>query len=144
MGMYMVSALDSIMGMNGDSPNASKRFEQMPVIKRFALDPEARGTVTSYYELKNATDQAVRTSNLLERTMNFEERGEFMRDNIKMLASKEYILDLEKTMKEFRQMQVMIRSSKMDADAKRDALLRINQAQNALTANINTLKANVS
>ena len=144
MGMYMVSALDSVMNMNDDSPNASKRFEQMPIIKRFALDPEARGTVTSYYELKNAADQAVRTSNLLERTMNFEEKGEFMRDNIKMLASKDYILDMEKTMKEFRQMQVMIRSSKMDADAKRDALLRINQAQNALTANINTLKANIS
>jgi hypothetical protein len=76
--------------------------------------------------------------------MNFEEKGEFMRDNIKLLASKEFILDMEKTMKEFRQMQVMIRSSRMDADAKRDALLRINQAQNALTANINTLKANVS
>jgi hypothetical protein len=75
--------------------------------------------------------------------MNFDERGEFMRENVKLLASKEFILDMEKTMKEFRQMQVMIRSSQMDADAKRDALLRINQAQNALTANINTLKANV-
>ena len=143
MGMYMVSALDSIMNMNSDSPQASKRFEQMPFIKRFALDPEARGTVTAYYDLKNATDEAVRTSNLLERTMNFKERNEFLKDNMKLLASKEYILDLEKTMKDFRQAQVMIRSSKMDADAKRDALLRINQAQNALTANINTLRANL-
>jgi hypothetical protein len=142
-GMYMVSALDSIMNMNSDSPSASKRFEQMPLIKRFALDPEARGTVTSYYELKNEADKAVRTSNLLERTMNFEEKGEFMRENVRLLASKEFILDMEKTMKELRQMQVMIRSSRMDADAKRDALLRINQAQNALTANINTLRANV-
>ena len=142
-GMYMVSALDGVMNMNAENPNASKRFEQMPFIKRFALDPEARGTVTSYYDLKNATDEAVRTSNLLERTMDFEERNKFMRDNIRMLANKDYILDLEKTMKEFRQAQVMIRSSKMDADAKRDALLRINQAQNAITANINMLKANV-
>jgi hypothetical protein len=47
-------------------------------------------------------------------------------------------------MKEFRQAQVMIRSSKMDADAKREALLRINQAQNALTANINMIKASVT
>ncbi len=143
MGMYMVSALDGIMNMNAENPNASKRFEQMPFIKRFALDPEARGTVTSYYDLKNATDEAVRTSSLLERTMNFEERNQYMRDNIRMLANKDYILDLEKTMKEFRQMQVLIRSSKMDADAKREALLRINQAQNAITANINTLRANV-
>jgi hypothetical protein len=143
MGMYMVSALDAAMNMNSDTPNASKRFEQMPFIKRFALDPEARGTVTSYYDLKNATDEAVRTSNLLERTMNFEERNKFMKENIKMLATKDYVLDLEKTMKEFRQAQVMIRSSRMDADAKRDALLRINQAQNALTANINMIKANL-
>jgi hypothetical protein len=143
MGMYMVSALDGIMNMNAENPNASKRFEQLPFIKRFALDPEARGTVTGYYDLKNATDEVVRTSSLLERTMNFEERGKFMQENIKLLANKDYILDLEKTMKNFRQMQVMIRSSNMDADAKREALLRINQAQNALTANINTLRANV-
>ena len=143
MGMYMVSALDGIMNMNAENPNASKRFEQLPFIKRFALDPEARGTVTGYYDLKNATDEVVRTSSLLERTMNFEERGRFMQENIKMLANKDYILDLEKTMKNFRQMQVMIRSSNMDADAKREALLRINQAQNALTANINTIRANV-
>jgi hypothetical protein len=143
MGMYMVSALDGIMNMNAENPNASKRFEQLPFIKRFALDPEARGTVTSYYDLKNATDEVVRTSSLLERTMNFEERNKFMKENIKMLATKDYILDLEKTMKEFRQAQVMIRSSRMDADSKRDALLRINQAQNALTANINFLKSNI-
>ena len=143
MGMYMVSALDGIMNMNAENPNASKRFEQMPFIKRFALDPEARGTVTAYYDLKNATDEVVRTSSLLERTMNFEERGKFMQENMKMLATKDYILDLEKTMKEFRQAQVMIRSSKMDADAKREALLRINQAQNAITANINVLRANI-
>jgi hypothetical protein len=143
MGMYMVSALDGIMNMNAENPNASKRFEQMPFIKRFALDPEARGTVTAYYDLKNATDEVVRTSSLLERTMNFEERGKFMQENIKLLANKDYILDLEKTMKNFRQAQVMIRSSNMDADAKKEALLRINQAQNALTANINMLRANV-
>jgi hypothetical protein len=143
MGMYMVSALDGVINMNTDTPVASKRFEQLPLIKRFALDPEARGTVTSYYNLKNATDEAVRTSSLLERTMDFEERNKYMQDNIRMLANKDYILDLEKTMKEFRQMQVLIRSSKMDADAKREALLRINQAQNALTANINMIKANV-
>jgi hypothetical protein len=75
--------------------------------------------------------------------MDFEERNKYMQDNIRMLANKDYILDLEKTMKEFRQMQVLIRSSRMDADAKREALLRINQAQNALTANINMIRANV-
>jgi hypothetical protein len=125
-------------------PKRAKRFEQLPVSSnalRWIQRPE--GTVTGYYDLKNATDEVVRTSSLLERTMNFEERGKFMQENIKLLANKDYILDLEKTMKEFRQAQVMIRSSRMDADAKREALLRINQVQNALTANINMIRANV-
>jgi hypothetical protein len=142
-GMYMVEALDAIMDMNSDSPKASKRFEQMPVLKRFALDPEARGNVSAYYEMKNSVDEVVRTSNLLERTSNYKEWGPYMEDNIKLLATKDYILDLENSMKEFREMQVLIRSSSLSADEKRDALLNITKAQNALTSNIQLLKKNV-
>ena len=142
-GMYMVDALDAIMDMNSDSPKASKRFEQMPVLKRFALDPEARGNVSAYYEMKNSVDEVVRTSNLLERTSNYKEWGPYMEDNIKLLATKDYILDLENSMKEFREMQVLIRSSSLSADEKRDALLNITKAQNALTSNIQLLKKNV-
>ena len=140
MGMYAVSALDNIFDANNDATDASKRISQMPFIKRFAMDPYARGTVTSYYELKNATDQAVRTSLLLERTGNFKEQAEFMKDNIKMLANKQYILDLEKTMKQMRETQRMIQMSKMDPDAKRSALDNITKAQNNMTANVQQLK----
>jgi hypothetical protein len=143
LGMYMVDALDAIMDMNNDSPKAAKRFEQMPVLKRFLLDPEARGTVSAYYEMKNSVDETVRTSNLLERTGNYEEWGPYMQDNIKMLSTKDYIADLEKSMKEFREIQVLIRSSQMNAIEKREALLNITKAQNALTANIQLLKRNV-
>ena len=142
-GMYMVDALDAIMDMNSDSPKASKRFEQMPVLKRFALDPEARGTVSAYYDMKNSVDEVVRTSNLLERTNNYKEWGPYMKDNIKMLATQDYILDLEKSMKEFREMQVLIRSSTMSKDDKREALLNITKAQNALTSNIQYLRKSV-
>jgi hypothetical protein len=142
-GMYMVDALDAIMDMNSDSPKASKRFEQMPVLKRFALDPEARGTVSAYYDMKNSVDEVVRTSNLLERTSNYKEWGPYMKDNIKMLSTQDYILDLEKSMKEFREMQVLIRSSTMSKDDKREALLNITKAQNALTSNIQYLRKSV-
>jgi hypothetical protein len=142
-GMYMVEILDAIMDMNSNSPKASKRFEQMPVLKRFALDPEAKGSVSAYYEMKNSVDEVVRTSNLLERTGNYKEWGPYMKDNIKLLATHDYILDLEKSMKEFREMQVIIRNSSMSPDNKRDALLNISKAQNALTANIQLLKKNV-
>jgi hypothetical protein len=66
-GMYAVQLVDSVLNANDNSPNAAKRFEQLPVIKRFALDPEARGNITQFYALKNATDQAVTTLNFLEK-----------------------------------------------------------------------------
>ena len=140
MGMYMVDLMDAIYDTHSDSPKPSKRFEQLPVFKRFLVDPESRGQVSSYYDLKHSVDEATRTENLLQRTMNFEEYGKYMKDNVKMLAVKDYILDLNKTMTEFNQMKVMIRSSNMSADAKRDALLNIGRAENQLAANIQMLK----
>jgi hypothetical protein len=140
MGMYLMNLMDAVYDMNTDSPKPARRFEQMPLIRRFALDPEARGNVTAYYELKNSVDSIVRTSNMLERTMNYEELPGYLMDNMRMLASKDYILDLEKTMKEFREMKILIRSASMDADAKKEAILAIDQMENQLTSNIQYMK----
>jgi len=140
MGMYLMNLMDAVYDMNTDSPKPARRFEQMPLIRRFAIDPEARGNVTAYYELKNSVDSIVRTSNMLERTMNYEELPGYLMDNMRMLASKDYILDLEKTMKEFREMKILIRSASMDANAKKDAILAIDQMENQLTSNIQYMK----
>jgi hypothetical protein len=139
-GMYAVDTIDLIIDANSDVPKATKRFEQMPFIKRFALDAEARGKVTAYYDLKNSVDEVVRTINHLEKAGNYEEMGEYMKDNMRVLASKEYISALEKEMKSFREVASMIRNSKMSGDEKRDALLAVTQAQNKLTGNVQEIK----
>ena len=139
-GMYAVDAVDAIVSANSDVPKASKRFEQMPVLRRFLLDPEARGNVTAYYDLKNATDEVVRTSNFLERTMNFENFADYSQDTIKMLASADFVKSMDKDMKELNDVIGVIRNSGMSSDEKRDALLSLNQAQNNLTANIKLIK----
>jgi Large polyvalent protein associated domain 38/ADP-Ribosyltransferase in polyvalent proteins len=139
-GMYGVDLIDGIIDANSDVPKATKRFEQMPFIKRFALDPEARGKVTAYYDLKNSVDEVVRTINHLEKAGNYEEMGEYMKDNMRILAAKDYISALDKEMKSFREMSNMIRSSRMSGDEKRDALLAVTQAQNKLTGNIQEIK----
>lgn len=112
----------------------------MPVLKRFMVDPEARGTVTAYYDLKNSVDQAVRTVNLLERTMDYENMGPYMRENMRLLAARDYVLDMEKTLKELREQKNLIRISKMSAEQKRDALIAVNNIENALTKNIQDIK----
>jgi hypothetical protein len=129
--------------MNDASPKASKRFEQMPVIKRFALDREAKGTVSAYYDLKNSVDQVVRTMNLMERTAQGSEMGAYMKDNARLFGMRDYVSSVEKDMKQLREATVKIRSSSMDPDAKRDALRAITEAQNQLTGRIRALKKSI-
>jgi hypothetical protein len=140
MGMYMAESIDMIIDMNSDIPKASKRFEQMPVIKRFALDPKARGSVTAYYDLKNAVDETVRTDNYLTRTMKMDAKGEYMQDYAGLLMTKKYVNTLEKSMKEFREMKTIIQNSPMSADDKRDALSAVVDVENDLTANIKDIR----
>jgi hypothetical protein len=144
MGMYGIDTIDMVLDQFGDSPKATKRFEQLPVIKRFALDKEARGNVTQYYELKDAVDTVVRTINLLEKTGESEEYVEYLTKNQGTLAFKDYIQDTEKTMKSLREMRTAIRTSQMDGDEKRDALLEISKAESAITSEIQTIKKAIS
>jgi hypothetical protein len=60
-----------------------------------------------------------------------------------MIATHDYLLDVEKSMKDFREMKLMIRASKMSPDQKRDALLNVTKAENNLTSNIQTIKKNI-
>jgi len=143
LGQYMSDLIDSVYDLHTENPKASKRFEQMPVFKRFMIDPDARGQVTAYFDLKNAVDEATRTANLLERSMDFKEWGKYYSENIGLFAVKDYVLDMDKTLKEYREMKNMIRSLPMDADAKRDNIRAITQIENMMVSNIQLLKANM-
>jgi hypothetical protein len=144
MGMYAVDLIDAILMGNDASPKPAKRFEQMPVIKRFALDKEAKGTVTSYYDLKNSVDEVVRTINLMERTGNAEDMGDYFEKNANLFGMRSYISSVEKQMKVMREASMQIRGSDMSPEDKRDSLLAITQAQNAMTANIREIKKVIS
>jgi GrpB-like predicted nucleotidyltransferase (UPF0157 family) len=139
-GMYAIDTIDIMLDQFGDSPKPTKRFEQLPVIKRFASDPEARGFVTQYYELKDAVDTTVRTMNLLEKTGQYEEYAEYLVKNQGTLAFKDYVRDTEKTMTDLREMRTAIGSSTMTGDEKRDSLLEISRMESAITANIQEIK----
>jgi len=144
MGMYGIDTIDMVLDQFGDSPKPSKRFEQLPVIKRFALDPEARGYITQYYELKDAVDTTVRTMNFLEKTGESEEYTQYLKDNIGTFAYKDYVRDTEKTMKELREMRLAVRTSSMSGDEKRDALVEITRIESAITSQIQEIKKSIA
>jgi hypothetical protein len=139
-GSYASDLFDMMYDMGADSPKASKRFEQLPIIKRFAVDPDARGTVTAYYKFKDQVDQAVRTANLLERSNNFEEGTSYTVENLRLLASDSYVKDVEKSLKDYREMKQQIMSMPLSADTKRDLLLNASRMESLTTANIQSIK----
>jgi hypothetical protein len=140
MGGYAVDVVDAITNEFSDIPKASKRFEQLPVVKRFALDPEARGSVTQFYELQKSVDTFVRTSNLLEKTARPEEYVKYVQENIGLLAAKDYISSIEKEMTKIRDTKKIINTSDMPSDEKRDLLVDLGRLENNLTANIKSAK----
>jgi len=144
MGMYALTALDAVFNTMSDSPNASKRFEQLPVLRRFAADPEARGNITQFYELKKAVDAVVETQNFLLKSGRADEYEEFMQRNAGLLAIKPYVANIEKSMKQTRELRKVIQGSEMSADEKRDILTELGRRENALTENIQTTKKIVS
>jgi hypothetical protein len=143
-GMYAIDVIDAILDLNGESPKAAKRFEQMPIIKRFAADPEARGNVTAYYELKDASDMFARTSNLLERTGDPAEFAKHLTEHKGLFATRDYVLNLEKDMKQLRELKTLVQTAPMSATDKRDTLVEIGRMENNLTANIKEVKKIIS
>ena len=143
LGMYAIDLIDAVLFSNDASPKPAKRFEQMPVIKRFIVDKEAKGTVTAYYDLKNSVDEVVRTVNLMERTGNVEGMGDYIEKNAYLLGMKGYISSVEKQMKVLREAAIQIRSSDMSPEEKRESLSAITEAQNAMTANIREIKKSI-
>lgn len=144
MGMYGIDVIDAITNTFSDTPKATKRFEQMPVIKRFVVDKDARGSVTEYYKLKDSVDSVVRTLNLLEKTGESEAYVEYLKKNKGTLAFRDYIRSTERTMRDLRAARVAIRSSAMSGDEKRDTLLKIGQAENKVTAEVQRIKGIIS
>jgi hypothetical protein len=89
-------------------------------------------------------DAAVETENYLLRAGDPKEFEEFMERNAGLLATKQYVSNIEKTMKGMREMRKMVDGAQMTADEKRDTLIAIGQAENDLTQNIQTVKKMIS
>jgi len=144
MGMYAMTLIDSVLDTQSNSPHASKRFEQLPIVKRFAADPEARGNITQFYELKKAVDAAVQTQNYLLKSAKPEEYVDFIDKNKGLLAVKPYVSNIEKSMKQTREMRKMIQGAEMSGDEKRDILTELGRREDNLTANIQSVKKMIS
>jgi len=141
LGTYAAMMLDSVMRGEGDPTKASLKLEQMPVFKRFFSPSEGTGTISAYYDLKNAVETSTRTINFLERTGNTEDLQEYLTGKGgKLQAIKPYIQTLDKDMTMLRDTRKMVMMSQMEPDAKRVVLDNIRSAEVGLTSRIQYVK----
>ena len=143
MGTYASNLIDSVINVFSDNPSASKRFEQTPVLKRFLIDPEAKGKVSAYYDLKDQVDTVVRTINMLQKAHD-PSLEQYWKDHATLYTARHYINNLDQKMQRLNSQAAQIRSSAIPADEKRDTLLEITKAQNALLDEIQTVKKELS
>jgi hypothetical protein len=152
MGMYLVNAVDSIFDAMSDKQKPSLRIEQYPILKRFMIDSEAKGSVSAYFDLKKAVDETVRTVNALEATGQGEELADFVGgkhrlfglDTASLLGARGFITNMDAKMKPLLENARKIRASEMDPDDKREALSNINEALISMTSNIQEIKKSLS
>ena len=152
MGMYLVNAIDSIIDLNSDTPKPSLRIEQYPILKRFMVDKEAKGSVSAYYDLKNAVDETVRTMNLLEKTGRGDELSDYVEgrhrlfgmETANLLGARSYITSMDKQVKSLQETAMQIRASDMDGRDKQEALSEINNALIAMTSSVREIKKGLS
>jgi hypothetical protein len=140
LGGYAVSLTDAALETVGSSTKASKTFSQLPLVKRFAIDPDARGRVSDFYDLKNSIDQFVRTSNLLAKTAQPEKYQEYVKSNIGLALVKQRIRDMDKVMAKLREGRARVQNMDINPDAKRDLLTKIGRLENNTVANIQLIK----
>jgi len=152
MGMYLVNAVDSVFDAMSDKQKPSLRIEQYPILKRFMIDSEAKGSVSAYFDLKKAVDETVRTVNALQASGQGEELADFVEgkhrlfglDTASLLGARGFITDMDAKMKPLLENARKIRASEMDPDEKREQLSTINEALIAMTSNIQEIKKGLS
>jgi len=67
-----------------------------------------------------------------------------MRENAALMANKDYVNDLYKTLKEYNDMRKMVNVSSMSGDQKMEVLKNINHAEQNLTKNVQVVKTAIA
>ena len=139
MGMYATSMLDTVLASQDDPVRATKRFEQLPVIKRFFSTDS--GSIEAFYALKSEVDETVRTVNNMSRT-NPQELKEYLdQKHLNLYGLRSYINVMSNYMDNIRAARNAINLSKnLTADEKQERLEKLHQAEIKVTENIRALR----
>ena len=139
MGMYAATMLDGVFSGQGDPVRATKRFEQLPVVKRFVSTDS--GTVAAFFDFKDEVDSTVRTFNFLEKNDPEELVKRLDAGDLSLYGLRSYINSIDKEMTKVREVRTAVNASKdMTPDEKRVMLDSLHEVELALTADVKAIR----
>jgi hypothetical protein len=139
MGMYAATMLDGVFSGQGDPVRATKRFEQLPVVKRFVSTDS--GTVAAFFNFKDEVDSTVRTFNFLEKNDPEELVKRLDAGDLSLYGLRSYINSIDKEMTKVREVRTAVNASKdMTPDEKRVMLDSLHEVELALTADVKAIR----
>ena len=142
MGSYVMTAFDSMLreGLT-ETERVSLRLDQLPVIGAFILPPEGRGIENQFYELKNMTDDLVKSYNtIVKNVVEKDDQYSFDMTNEYQVQYMDFVKELSKelqdTADELSELRTLesqiINNRRLSGDEKRDQLTEISRLRNEL------------
>ena len=128
LGTVVIDTVDQVMRETAASlgERPSKQLSEYPFVKRFLAKPDARGLVTQFYELRKAVNQAVKTSDMLEKgDLTLEESVEFSDKRARLLAIEDDVKEISGVLSSLRDERKRVMQADISPEEKREEIDRI-------------------
>jgi hypothetical protein len=113
---------------------------RVPMIGSFMYNPEGKGQLNDYYDLKDRSDEVTATLNHLRKFGTPEEAQEYATDKKEILAIRGQVNSISNQMKILREQRKRIIASNLSSDEKRSQLNIIDARINNMVQNIGALR----
>lgn len=140
-GSTLLMGADSLVGAAMDNPRPSLPAYKTPILNTFLANPEGRGLLSDYYDLKDQSDKVFTTLKGYVEQRNMDKAREYMQENKELLATRSAVSSIGNQIEKLRTARkAIISDSSLSADQKRAKLDEIDAVQNRMLANVAKLR----
>lgn len=132
---------DSLAGAMLDNPRPSIQAHKAPVISTFLANPEGRGLLSDYYDLKDQSDTVFNTLKGYVDQRDMGKAREYVEENKQMLATRAAVSAIGNQIEKLRTVRKSIISdASLTSEQKRVKLDEVDAVQNRMLANVAKLR----
>ncbi|MNK46992.1 hypothetical protein D3C87_657930 [compost metagenome] len=132
---------DSLAGAMLDNPRPSIQAHKAPVISTFLANPEGRGLLSDYYDLKDQSDTVFNTLKGYVDQRDMGKAREYVEENKQLLATRSAVSAIGNQIEKLRTVRKgIIADASLTSEQKRVKLDEVDAVQNRMLANVAKLR----